>query len=290
MIISAETRIKAYKLMKELKKKSVSRKDVVNTVSRKFEISRGRIYDWYSGRNTPWSLKEKIENLEFGKELFYILGAMLGDGCIYYWRGIYQVKIYGEEEFTKKCAEKLSICLKKNINHYFYKSYYEKRGSNLWFINTDHKKLFTLFKEIKNNPDGILDLMKKGDYKENSLQFVEGFFDAEGCIKIIKEPVRKLPKICPDICCTDYDYVELCRKLLDEHLNIEARYSIQVPSKTWKSNNKKTVYHLRIYRKEYVRRFLENINTTKLKPEKAQYVENWLKNKDKREIVTLLPS
>ncbi|MAF51285.1 MAG: hypothetical protein CMH64_04310 [Nanoarchaeota archaeon] len=288
MKTSTETRIKAYKLMKELKKKEISKKETVDRINKEFEISTSTLYDWYAGRNAPWESKEKIENLEYNKELFYILGAMLGDGCIYYWRGQYQVKIYGEEEFIRKCAEKLSICLRKNINHYFYKSYYEKWGSNLWFINTVHKKLFILFKEIRSNPYRILDLMGKSNYKENSLQFVEGFFDAEGCVKIIKEKVRKIPKICPDICCTDYEYVELCRKLLKKHLNIEARYSIQKPKKHW--NAKKTSYHLRIYRKEYVRRFFENINTTKLKPEKIQYVKNWLKNKDKKEIITLLPS
>lgn len=38
------------------------------------------------------------------------------------------------------------------------------------------------------------------------------------------------------------------------------------------------VYHLRIYKKEYVKRFLDSISTTKLKEEKMSYVENWLTN------------
>ena len=37
-------------------------------------------------------------------------------------------------------------------------------------------------------------------------------------------------------------------------------------------------YHLRIYKKEYIRNFLKNFNTTKLKPEKVIYVDNWLNN------------
>ena len=41
---------------------------------------------------------------------------------------------------------------------------------------------------------------------------------------------------------------------------------------------KKLAYHLRIYKKEFVRKFFENINTTKLKEEKMIYVENWLNN------------
>jgi hypothetical protein len=29
----------------------------------------------------------------------------------------------------------------------------------------------------------------------NALQLIEGFFDAEGCVKVIKEKVRKTPKV-----------------------------------------------------------------------------------------------
>jgi len=61
--------------------------------------------------------------------------------------------------------------------------------------------------------------------------------------------------------------------LLHEELSIEARYSLQ---KAEPSKNKKLVYHLRIYIKEYIRRFFENIETTKLTAQKSQYVENWL--------------
>lgn len=271
-------RIEAYKLLNVLKDSGTSKKEIIEIITKKFNISKGRIYGWYSGRNMPWVLKEKIEYLEYRKELFYVLGAMLGDGCIYYWRGQYQVKIYGEKEFIEKCADKLSICLKKKINSYFYKSYYKRFGSNLWYIQTKHKKLFLLFKSIREDLNSILKLMEKENYYENSLQFIEGFFDAEGCIKIIKGPVRKTPKICPDICCTDFKYMEMVRKLLKEHLGLEMRYSVQIPKKSWKSNNKKIVYHLRLYKKNYVRKFLENINTIKLKPEKIPYVENWLNN------------
>lgn len=230
-----------------------------------------------------------MHGLEYKKELFYVLGALLGDGCIYYWKkkGHYLINIVGEKEFIEKYANRICLCTNRKINCCFYKSKYLSLGCKVWFVNMNCKELYLLVKNIKEDLDNLLFLMNKGDIKENSLQFIEGFFDAEGCIKIIKEPVRKIPKICPDICCTNFEILELIRKLLMEHLNIEARYSIQKPKKTWKSNNKKTVYHLRIYRKEYVRKFLDNINTIKLKLEKVQYVKNWLNNKDKKEIITL---
>ena len=267
-------------MLKELKTKGISRQEIIKIITNKFNFSRGIVYDWHSDRSIPWKLKEKIEYLEHGKELFYILGAMLGDGCIYYWKKSRdcQVKIYGEKEFIEKCATKLSICLKKKINGYYYKSYYKRFGGDLWFINISHKKLFILFKNIRNNLNSIFDLIAKGNYKENCLFFIEGFFDAEGCVKIIKEKVRKTPKICLDITNTNFRLLELIRRSLEDKLKIEARYSNQKAFLGKDGSWRQKIYHLRIYKKEYIRRFLNNISTIKLKPEKVAYVENWLNN------------
>lgn len=60
---------------------------------------------------------------------------------------------------------------------------------------------------------------------------------------------------------------------MKRYLDIEARYSIQ---KADGKKNKQVAYHLRIYKKEYVKIFFENISTTKLKEEKKIYVSNWL--------------
>ncbi len=81
-----------------------------------------------------------------------------------------------------------------------------------------------------------------------------------------------------DITNTDFRILELVRKLLHEHLEIEARYSVQKPELGNDGFLRKTAYHLRIYKKEFIKRFFENISTTKLKEEKVIYVENWLNN------------
>jgi len=231
----------------------------------------------------------KSKKIEFKEDLFYILGALLGDGCFYYWKkkGNYMINLVGEREFTEKYAHKINLCLNKKVKGCFYKSKYLKIGCKVWFVNIVHKELFILFKDIKNDLNNLIILIEKENYKENSLQFIEGFFDAEGCIKIIREPVRKIPKICLDICNTDQRPLELIRRLLKEILNIEARYSIQNSYIGINGHKRKAQYHLRIYRKEYIKKFLDNISTIKLKAEKVHYVENWLKNKDKKEIITL---
>ena len=73
-------------------------------------------------------------------ELSYILGALLGDGCIYYWKknNSYLVHILGEDEFTKKYAQKLSIWIDRKINNHFYKSKYLKLGCKVCFFNINH--------------------------------------------------------------------------------------------------------------------------------------------------------
>jgi hypothetical protein len=75
--------------------------------------------------------------------------------------------------------------------------------------------------------------------------------------------------------------LDLIKRLLKDNLEIEARYSLQKPFMGKDGYRRQRLYHLRIYKKEYVKIFFENISTTKLKEEKISYVENWLKTKNK---------
>ncbi len=204
--------------------------------------------------------------LNYCPELFYILGAMLGDGCIYRWKNDYQVSIVGEEEFTQKCANKLSVITDKHLN------IHKHPFRNFWWVKISHHDLFVLFEKVRGDLAYLHNFMNESDYHSNSLAFIEGFFDAEGCIKIIKEQVRKTPKICLDITNTNFKFLEVVRLLLLEQLQIESRYSFQMPH----NKSKQIAYHLRIYRKAYIRKFLDNIQTIKLKEEKKIYVKNWL--------------
>lgn len=264
-----ELRLKAFDLLQELKSKNFPKEQIIDRIHRESGIPISTLKHWYYGTVIPFGRKGE---LIFKSELFYVLGALLGDGCLYRWKPTNNYCIIiGEKEFTQKYANMVTLCIGRKTKTYI------DRSKNIWFVKTNNFKLYNLFKKSREDITYLEHLLQQNG-KKSSLMFLEGIFDAEGCIKIIKEPVRKTPKICPDICCTNYGYLELCRKLLKQHLDIEARFSIQEPKKTWKSNNKKTVYHLRIYKKEYVKRFFENINTTKLKAEKIIYVQNWLNN------------
>ncbi len=263
-----ENRINAFNEFCKLKNEGATKRKLVLNINRKYCINAGTIYSWTYRNNSPYIVRVKV-----CPELFYVIGAILGDGCIYQWRHIYRINLVGDEAFTRKYANKLSVCLNRPVKNYF------KRNRNYWFVNRTNVELFFMIKTIRTNLDSLLELFKQGNTKENCLQFLEGFFDAEGCVKIIKEPtIRKTPKVCLDIYNTNYAFLELCRNILSEYLNITTRYSVQNPSDK-DEYERKVAYHLRIYKKEYVKIFLENIDTTKLKKEKINYVKTWLELK-----------
>lgn len=257
----------AFDAFENLRKEGASRKKIIEKINKEFVIPIGTLYDWYRRKHIPYGRKGEIAH---GPEMFYVLGALLGDGCLYKWKSTHNHTILiGDKRFTEKYSKFLSACTGKSTKPYI------DRSKNIWFVRTNNFALYELFKKSRENPDYLRTLLNKAERRE-SLLFIEGFFDAEGCVKIIKEEVRKTPKICLDITNTNFAFLELIRELLHEQLNISARYSIQRPDGT---NTRRTAWHLRIYKKEFVKRFLENIRTTKLRREKTAYVRNWFGDK-----------
>ncbi len=276
--IPSAVRVKAFRHLEELQAKGVERVQIVRLISETYGIPSGTVYCWILGSSSPF----RKRRIRFCKELFYVLGALLGDGYVYSWKtDRHIVGVVGEKEFIDKYAQKLSVCIGRKVKGYI------NRSRHVWFVVVGNAELFFLFKEIRRDLEKLKLLMADGDFRANSLEFIGGFFDAEGCIKIIKEKVRKTPKICPDLCNTNYSYLELVRILLKEHLDIDAKYSIQKAYMSKDGSPRKESYHLRIYKKDFVRRFLESIPTTKLKPEKASFVENWLNLKKSTQPISL---
>jgi hypothetical protein len=202
--------------------------------------------------------------------LSYLLGALLGDGCTFlYPVNQYQVMLAGSEDFCKKYTEVVSKCTNKIV-----RTGQDKKHDS-WYAKTNNFELFALFSRCRADLlflERFIGLCGDGA----GLLFIEGFFDAEGCVKIIKEPVRKTPKICPDFTNTNLAYLELVQSLLLRILGIEARFSNQPEYLSTDGSRRKKSYHLRIYKKEYVQKFFQNIKTTKLNAEKIEYVNNWL--------------
>ncbi len=263
-----ELRIKAFDLLNKLKSSNISRKEIIDKIYSEFGIPKQNLYDWYSGRFYPYGRRGELTH---NPQLFYVLGALFGDGCAYYWKklGRHLINLVGDKEFTAKYAKAISECTNSQPKSYL------NTKRNFWYVNMCNTELYFLFKEVKGDLSKLQIMLEKGNCRINSLKFIEGFFDAEGCVKIIKEKVRKTPKICLDITNTNKEILDIIQKLLQKELSIEAKYSIQ---KADGIKNKQVAYHLRIYKKEFVKIFFENVNTTKLKEEKVAYVQNWLNN------------
>jgi len=262
MEVSRLKRIAAFEFLKELKEEKIPTKTIIKEVQTKFGIPKGTLYDWLGGKRSPFG---SIGKLKYNAQFFYVIGALLGDGCAYHWENEHQIWLVGDKKFTKKFAEKMSSCIERKVKNYI------NRRNNIWFVKISNILLYNLFTDIRCDLKKLKDLMEKENFENNSLQFIEGFFDAEGCVKIIKEKTRKTPKICLDITNTNYEFLELTKDLLKKTLKIEARYSIQKS----KQDNRKTVFHLRIYKKQDIKLFFSKISTTKLKTEKIKYVEKW---------------
>lgn len=262
--IGLEKRIEAYQCLQELKLKRSPRPLIVRLIKSKFGISSCTCYSCLNDSQSPYGVLGKLEQK---RDLFYVLGVLLGDGYIYHWKSFYSVGILVKNKsFAMKFAEHLSKCIGREVFAYCSK----KRM--LWFVRIGNFELFTLFKNFRNdlNFKKAIEVMPK----EDALQFIEGFFDAEGCVKIIKENIRQTPKVCLDFTNTNREVLEAVKQLLKVFLQVEARFSVQHD----KRDNRKTVYHLRIYKKDYVRIFFENVQTIKLSKEKALYLEKWLQH------------
>lgn len=265
-----EPRLRAFDKLMELRRNTdLSRKELFETIHNEFGISLACIYEWYWGLCEPEGRRGKIL---FVPELFYVLGALLGDGCLFLWKTTCNyVILVGDEKFATKYADAATRCLGRRVKAY------PERAHNVRVVRANNFELYSLFKKIREQPAYMRGLLKQCDMR-SALLFVEGFFDAEGCVKIIKEPVRITPKICLDITNTNFELLEFVRIALKERLGIEARYSSQEAYIAKDGHPRKKSYHLRIYRKEFVKKFLETITTTKLKEEKTAYVNNWLNN------------
>jgi|SRR3989344_3423944 len=261
--INHQLRLKAFDLMSDMKTKNYSRQEVVDYLHDRFNIPKGALYSWYKGKYLPYGRKGRVI---YKPEIFYVIGALLGDGCLYNWRATNNyVILVGDRAFTSKYAHRLTLCVGKKAREYI------DRGKNIYFVRTNNFELFSLFKKCRYNIEYLDNLLRQyGD--KASLLFLEGFFDAEGCVKVIKESSRHTPKICLDITNTNIEYLKLCKDILENCLAVEARFTMQKSMLA----NRKPAYHLRIYKKQAVKKFFERIKTTKLKKEKIISLKNWL--------------
>ena len=260
-----EKRIEAYEKVQELLSRNKSTYAVVHTISKQFGVSQSTVYAWTKGRSP---LGRRSGRIAYTKELFYVIGSILGDGSIYFWKNGYTIWLLGEREFCLKYARIIPSCTSSRSA-----TAYPYRGRNVWFVKFHNAELYFLIRQIRKDLGILSNLLKCGNISANRVNLIEGFFDAEGCVKVIKERVRRTPKICLDFSNTDANLLDLIQKALKCALGIEATLTSQKD----KRPNRKMMYHLRIYSKDGVRKFFQHLSTIKNNSEKARHVENWLR-------------
>src|SRR5947208_535274 len=118
-VASLPKRIDAFdRFLQLVKTGNLSRHEIVTAVSEEFGVSNVTVYAWFHG-GTPYG--KRAGRIAIGRNLFYAIGALLGDGNIYFWRNTYEIWLLGEREFASKFARKISSCLDRNVPFYPYR-------------------------------------------------------------------------------------------------------------------------------------------------------------------------
>src|SRR3989338_564636 len=130
IFLSRTARVKAFDQLIELKNKNVVQEEAIKIIELNSEIPYGTIWGWYSGKFRPFGRKGDIIKCP---ELFYVIGALLGDGCLYRWRVTNNyVILVGDFLFTEKYAKMLNICTNKRVKNYI------DRHKNVWFVRSNN--------------------------------------------------------------------------------------------------------------------------------------------------------
>ncbi|MBI3840804.1 MAG: hypothetical protein HY297_02440 [Thaumarchaeota archaeon] len=255
--------MKAYEEFLRLRRENVPSDMTRLELVSKFGIPLDVVTKWLGG-----SSYYNSGRIRYVPQLFYVVGASLGDGYTYRHHQGYRVGLdVRQREFAVKYAAKLSEVLGSVVKPHF------SPALNIWFVRVGNLELFQLLREAKSDLGVLERLMMMGDSRRNVLEFLAGLFDAEGCVKVVADRARKLPKICLDLTNSDKRLIDFYSRLLASSLGIQAGLSVQSGQE-----RRRDVYHLRIYRKSWVKLFLIEVGTTKLYPKKQDAAERWFAN------------
>ncbi len=250
MIAPLEKRINAYEEFNKLKESKFEKAEITKRIVKNFGVTSATVYQWFRG-NSPYGLR--AGRVSRTKELFYVLGALLGDGYIYHWRNRFRVGLsVRDKSFVRRFANKLSKILGRRVRYYHY------RKRDLWFANIHNAELFFIFKDVRKDLTQLDRLLAIGNRHLNSLEFLRGFIDAEGCVKLVKEESRKTPKVVIDVTNKNLQYLKFAGVLLGETLGMEPHFSSQFDAR-----RKSTYHHLRFYKKADVKNILLRVKTIK---------------------------
>jgi len=129
--------------------------------------------------------KEEIDIQNFNKyqikKLSYLIGSLLGDGCLYIKKYVYQFSITSEDyDYCKRCFNIIHNIFNKKGN---IKTIYRNNKISYYQLVVCSKDIVLFLKNITNSKN-IIPLFVF-DNKKNMKYFVQGLMDADGWISKI---------------------------------------------------------------------------------------------------------
>jgi len=175
-----ELRIKLYDEVRRLRGLGLSYREIIDEIERMYGVTlnKSHISFWIREVHNPYTSKRRyipsIDYLRPSEELAYVIGAVLGDGCVFLQKYHYFITLRVKDlEFAEKFAE----CIGKVLEREPPKPIPVKNGA--FKVKVCSKTLYELLKK----PIDIDNIRK---YVEHCFRcicaFLRGFFDSEGSI------------------------------------------------------------------------------------------------------------
>lgn len=252
-----EKRLQAYNKCIKLEKEGIKTSEIWKRFKKDgLEIKYETIRSWVKGKRSPY---KKLNTIQNGEKLPYIIGLLMGDGYFY---KVIKNGSYNNGRIVLGVKDKdLAQNFATSISHIFgNKRNYKISWSGdkrVYVVDIRSKELVELLLQDFN------DLLKIIKISESS--FIRGFFDAEGCINIKYQKKR----IYPRIFLTNSD-IRLINYVKDYFQKIGISSNIQRNTRGGKEKvilgkNTKTTkdcYNLVIENFQGVKNFAEEINFT----------------------------
>jgi len=269
-----EKRLQAYDKCLELNKGGLKAIEIWNILKESgIEVKYETIGSWIRGERNPY---KKLNTIQDDKKLPYIIGLLMGDGYFY---KVMKNGSYNNGRIVLGVKDKdLAQNFALSISHIFgnkrsYKINWSE-DKRVYVVEVRSKELVELLLRDFN------DLLKVIKISESS--FIQGFFDAEGCINIKYQKGR----IYPRIFLTNSD-IRLINYVKNYFQKIGISSNIQINTKGGKEKTilgKKTktikdCYNLAIENFQGIKKFAEEINFTVNR--KKDKLDNVLRNIEK---------
>lgn len=159
---------KVYERAMKLKRQDYGPKQI----SEMLGVARGTVRGWlYSGKSPTNKLN--FFNPESSKELSYVAGAMLGDGCLYHSKG-YRIQLVAKDrEFVTYFSRCLAKLFKRKEMYPLFERDCNKGWSKLYGVRATCKLFWLWFRKWE---------VHKSVIESHPSSFLRGLYDSEGSI------------------------------------------------------------------------------------------------------------